>query len=35
MRRVLKEIAAGRQVKGDVTTMEDFNVIAKLSSTEE
>ena len=35
MRRVLKEIASGKQVKGDVTTMEDFNVIAKLSSNEE
>ena len=35
MRRLLKEIAAGGQVKGDTTTLEDFNVIAKLSAAEE
>jgi acetyl-CoA synthetase len=33
MRRVLKEIAAGGQVKGDVTTLEDFNVVAALSKS--
>src|SRR5271169_4747156 len=30
MRRLLREVAAGGEVKGDVTTLEDFNVIAKL-----
>ncbi len=35
MRRLLKEIAAGGQVKGDTTTLEDFSVIAKLSAHEE
>ncbi|PTY06055.1 acetate--CoA ligase [Verrucomicrobia bacterium LW23] len=33
MRRILKDIAAGAQVKGDVTTMEDLNVVAKLSAS--
>ena len=32
MRRLLKEIAAGGVVKGDVTTLEDLNVIASLQS---
>ncbi len=31
MRRVLKQIAAGVEIKGDTTTLEDFNVIAQLS----
>ncbi len=35
MRRLLKQIAAGGEIKGDVTTLEDFSVIAKLSNTEE
>jgi acetyl-CoA synthetase len=35
MRRLLKEIASGSEVKGDVTTLEDFNVLAKLKSVEE
>lgn len=35
MRRLLKELAAGGEVKGDTTTLEDFNVIAKLKETEE
>ena len=35
MRRLLKEIAAGGDVKGDTTTLEDFNVIAKLRADEE
>ena len=35
MRRLLKEVAAGGEVKGDVTTLEDFNVIAKLKEREE
>ena len=32
MRRILKEIAAGGEVKGDVTTLEDFNVVASLQA---
>ena len=35
MRRLLKQIAAGTEIKGDTTTLEDFNVLAKLSATEE
>ncbi len=35
MRRLLKEIAAGREVKGDVTTLEDMSVIAALRADEE
>lgn len=35
MRRLLKEIAAGREVQGDTTTLEDFSVLSKLSQTEE
>ncbi len=35
MRRILKEIAAGGIVKGDTTTLEDFNVVAALQAQEE
>jgi acetyl-CoA synthetase len=35
MRRLLKEIAAGGEVRGDVTTLEDFSVLAKLRQDEE
>ena len=35
MRRLLREIAGGGEVKGDTTTLEDFSVLAKLSSEEE
>lgn len=35
MRRLLKEIAVNGAVKGDVTSLEDFSVIARLSSTSE
>jgi acetyl-CoA synthetase len=35
MRRLLKQIAAGGEIKGDTTTLEDFSVLAKLSQTEE
>ena len=35
MRRLLKEVASGGEVKGDVTTLEDFSVLAKLKETEE
>jgi acetyl-CoA synthetase len=34
MRRLLKEIAGGGEVKGDVTTLEDFSIIAKLKGDE-
>ncbi len=34
MRRLLREVAAGGKVTGDVTTLEDMNVIAKLSEDE-
>jgi len=33
MRRLLKHIAAGTEIKGDTTTLEDLNVLAKLTST--
>ena len=35
MRRFLKQIAAGGEIKGDSTTLEDFNVLAKLSQKDE
>jgi len=35
MRRLLKEIAAGTEIKGDTTTLEDFNVLARLQKEEE
>jgi acetyl-CoA synthetase len=35
MRRLLKQIAAGGEIKGDTTTLEDFSVLARLSSNEE
>ena len=35
MRRLLKEVAAGREIKGDMTTLEDFSVLAKLSASDE
>ncbi|MBI5246534.1 MAG: acetate--CoA ligase [Elusimicrobia bacterium] len=35
MRRLLREIAAGGAVKGDVTTLEDFGILAKLQQDEE
>src|SRR5579884_2956576 len=35
MRRLLREIAAGGEVKGDTTTLEDLSVIARLSAQEE
>jgi acetyl-CoA synthetase len=33
MRRILKQIASGAEVKGDTTTLEDLNVLAKLAAT--
>ncbi|EDL57177.1 acetate--CoA ligase [Gimesia maris] len=35
MRRLLRDIAAGRESTGDTTTLEDFNVIANLSKNED
>ncbi|MDB6067218.1 MAG: acetyl-coenzyme synthetase [Pedosphaera sp.] len=35
MRRLLKQIASGTEIKGDTTTLEDFSVLARLSSSEE
>ena len=35
MRRLLRELAAGGDVKGDTTTLEDFSVIAKLKEDEQ
>jgi len=34
MRRLLREIASGGEVKGDVTTLEDLSVLAKLQGEE-
>jgi acetate--CoA ligase len=34
MRRLLKEIASGKSISGDTTTLEDFSVLAKLSAEE-
>jgi acetyl-CoA synthetase len=35
MRRLLKELAGSGDVKGDVTTLEDFSVIARLKEKEQ
>jgi acetyl-CoA synthetase len=35
MRRLLKDVAAGRESTGDTSTLEDLNVLAKLRSEEE
>ena len=35
MRRLLKQIAAGKAIQGDTTTLEDISVLAKLSRSEE
>jgi acetyl-CoA synthetase len=35
MRRLLREIAAGGEIKGDTTTLEDFGSLAKLRSDED
>jgi acetyl-CoA synthetase len=35
MRRLLRDIAAGRQTVGDTTTLEDLSVLARLRSEEE
>jgi len=35
MRRLLKQVAAGGEIKGDTTTLEDLSVLTKLSATPE
>jgi acetyl-CoA synthetase len=35
MRRLLREIASGNAVAGDVTTLEDLSVLEKLRQDEE
>src|SRR5580700_5604160 len=35
MRRLLRELATNGEVKGDITTLEDFSVLAKLASDDE
>jgi acetyl-CoA synthetase len=35
MRRLLRDIAAGRELAGDTTTLEDYSVLAKLREEEE
>jgi acetyl-CoA synthetase len=34
MRRLLRDIAAGRETVGDTTTIEDYTVLAKLRDDE-
>jgi acetyl-CoA synthetase len=35
MRRLLRDIASGRQTTGDTTTLEDYSVLARLREEEE
>ena len=35
MRRLLKDVAAGRESTGDTSTLEDLSVLAKLRADEE
>jgi len=35
MRRLLKQVAAGGDIKGDTTTLEDLSVLGRLGSSEE
>ncbi|MHB1034690.1 MAG: acetate--CoA ligase [Pirellulales bacterium] len=35
MRRLLRDIAAGRETKGDTTTLEDYSVLARLRTDED
>ena len=35
MRRLLKQVASGGEIKGDVTTLEDLNVLTKLGAADE
>jgi acetyl-CoA synthetase len=34
MRRLLKDVAAGREAQGDTSTLEDLSVLAKLREDE-
>jgi acetyl-CoA synthetase len=35
MRRLLRDIAAGKETVGDTTTLEDYSVLARLREDEE
>ena len=35
MRRLLRDVASGTELKGDTTTLEDMSVLAKLRADEE
>jgi acetyl-CoA synthetase len=35
IRRLLRDVAAGKEVTQDTTTLEDFSVIAKLRESDE
>jgi acetyl-CoA synthetase len=35
MRRLLKDIASGKETVGDTTTLEDYSVLAKLREEDE
>jgi acetyl-CoA synthetase len=35
MRRLLRDVAAGSEVVGDTTTLEDLSVLAKLREEDE
>ncbi len=35
MRRLLRDIAAGKESVGDTTTLEDYSILAKLRSDDE
>ena len=35
MRRLLKDVAAGKAITGDTTTLEDLSVLAKLRADDE
>jgi acetyl-CoA synthetase len=35
MRRLLRDIAAGRKTVGDTTTLEDYSVLARLRESDE
>jgi len=35
MRRLLRDVAAGRETAGDTTTLEDFSVLARLRASDE
>ena len=35
MRRLLRDIAAGRQTVGDTSTLEDYSVLARLRESDE